>query len=87
MAGVAYELAIVGGELSANDDEALSQTEELDKLVRRWGGVGVGPLEYHFASLDNAKEAAHQVRQMVGIKFDDIQIRTVDAATGKELPS
>jgi hypothetical protein len=87
MAVVAYLLVLVGGELSDEQNEAFRQTEELNELVRARGrGEEIGPWEFQFPTLDDAKEAAHQIRQ-TGIKFNDIQITTVDDATGRELPS
>jgi hypothetical protein len=86
MAVVAYLLVLVGGELSDDENVAFRQTEKLNELVRARRGEETGPWEFQFPTLDDAKEAAHQIRQ-TGIKFNDIQITTVDDATGRELPS
>ena len=83
---VAYELAIVGGQVSEDESTRFDQVEELDQIVRRCRGEAVGAWEYHFSTLSDAKEAARGIRQM-GLAFDDIQIRTVDGTTGKDLPS
>src|SRR6478672_9662063 len=86
MTAVAYLLVLVGAELSHDAGEAERQVEEENQLLRALGGEAVGPWEFHFRTLDDAKLAAHHFRQ-AGFKFNDIQITTIDHATGRELPS
>lgn len=48
MTEVAYELAIIGGKLSADESAALEQAEKLIQIARRFSGDAVGAWEYHF---------------------------------------
>ena len=86
MTSIAYELAIVGGSLADDESAAHEQVERLDRAIRDNNGVSVGPWEYHFPTLDNAKEAAHAVRQ-IGISFDELTIKPVDSHSGNDLVS
>jgi hypothetical protein len=86
MADVAYELAIVGGELSNDESMAFDQLENLKRIVHEFRGEEVGPWEYHFPTFDEAQAARHQIRQMVLI-FQQINIKAVDARSGRDLSS
>ena len=86
MTDVAYELAIIGGELSDHESTAREQGETLQRIAQRSGGAAIGSWEYHFPTFEAATQAAREIRQM-GLAFDSIQIRAVASDTGKELPS
>jgi hypothetical protein len=88
MTDVAYELVIVGGELSDDESTAAEQGQTLNRIAQRSGGAALGPWEYHFPTFEAATQAAHEIRQMgLALAFDSIQIRAVASDTGKDLPS
>ena len=84
MREIVYELAIIGGRLPDDKSIAFDLIQRLALATK--GGDAVGPWEYHFKSFDAAKMAEESVRR-TGVSCDSIRIRTVDAGTGKELPS
>jgi hypothetical protein len=86
MTEVAYELAIVGGELSDDESVAFEQIEKLSQIARRFSGGAVGAWEYHFPTFEGATQAALEIRQ-IGLTFDTLQIKAVSGDTGKDLPS
>ena len=83
---IAYELAIVGGDLGNNDETALQRVERLLEALAACGGVEAGPWGYHFDSFEDAQAFLRELR-LIGVTFEEIRIRAVNAVTGKELPS
>ena len=79
--GVAYEMAIIGAQLSEDEPTSFEQSERLDQIVRLHGGEPVEAWEYHFSTFADAKEAEREIRQM-GLGLSDIRIRTVYGVIG-----
>jgi hypothetical protein len=86
MTQAVYELAIIGGRLPDDDNAAFTQTEHLEHIVAQMDGEVVGAWEWHFPTFNAAAEAARGFRR-VGLVFDDVRIKAVDAHSGKDLPS
>ena len=78
-----HELAIIGGRLSDDADEAFRQREEFDDLVRRIGGVRVGPWRFHFPSTEQAAYAESTLGEL-GIKFERTELKPVDSDSGND---